>query len=272
MQSSIEPCEGRKFKWCFNIGSGKGWGFINKDAYELYDYWTLNFENARRYRKANNQYLRENVREVIYMVQKNINLNDNIFRFIYITAMRDAVGQKAYDGNKKWTERNDIYQSLKNIIEPLVKNVLNNIYLSSEEYDAELLKVIIHVCDYMNIQKECNKFTFGNSQKLVNMIMKYFYITCYDDDNNKSNFRYCHCPVDSIMLQRVWSKCRDRDKEKTNRKRDWFLQSWSKEEFDTGVNGNRKYPERYNAFQQAVRYFSGDKKISPIEFDFEEWN
>lgn len=63
----IEPCEGRKFKWYLNIGSGKGWGFFNKDAYELYDYWTLNFENARRYRKANNQYLRENQWEDLHV-------------------------------------------------------------------------------------------------------------------------------------------------------------------------------------------------------------
>ena len=56
----IEPCEGRKFKWYLNIGSGKGWGFFDKEAYELYDYWVVGFNEARRYRKANNQYLREN--------------------------------------------------------------------------------------------------------------------------------------------------------------------------------------------------------------------
>ena len=56
----IEPYEGRKFKWYLNIGSGKGWGLFDKDAYELYDYWVVGFNEARRYRKANNQYLREN--------------------------------------------------------------------------------------------------------------------------------------------------------------------------------------------------------------------
>ena len=45
----------------------KGWGFFNKDAYELYDYQTFNFENARRYRKANNQYLRENQWEDLHV-------------------------------------------------------------------------------------------------------------------------------------------------------------------------------------------------------------
>lgn len=63
----IEPCEGRKFKWYLNVGSGKGWAFFNKDAYELYDYWTLSYENARRYRKANNQYLRKNQWEDLHV-------------------------------------------------------------------------------------------------------------------------------------------------------------------------------------------------------------
>lgn len=205
------------------------------------------------------------------MVEKNIDLDDKIFRFIYITAMRDAVIQKAYEGNKKWTEKKEVYKELKDIIEPMVMKVFNNIFTSQDEYDTELLGVISRICDYMNSQKECNKFTYGNGQKLVNMIMKYFYITCYSDDSKKKNFRFCHCPVDSIMLQKVWSACREEDKEKTNKKREWFLQSWSNEEFTIDNNGDRKYPERYCAFQQAVRYFCKDKKISSVEFDFVEW-
>ena len=205
------------------------------------------------------------------MERKDNYLDDNIFRFIYIAAMRDAVSQKAYEGNKKWTEESKVYKALKNILEPFVKKVLNKTFLSIDEYDAELLRVIINVCDYMNSQQECSRFTFGNGQKLVNMTMKYFYITCYSDDLKKENFRYCHCPVDSIMLQKVWSECKVKNKEKTNKKRDWFLQSWSKEEFDIDDNGDRKYPERYYLFQQAVRCFCKDKNISSIEFDFIEW-
>lgn len=56
----ITPCEDRKFKWYLNIGSGRGWGFFSEDAYELYDYYTLSYSQAQRYRKARNQYLRKN--------------------------------------------------------------------------------------------------------------------------------------------------------------------------------------------------------------------
>lgn len=63
----IVPCEGKKFKWYLNIGSSGGWSDFDESAYELYDYWTLGFETARRYRKANNQYLRENQWEDIHL-------------------------------------------------------------------------------------------------------------------------------------------------------------------------------------------------------------
>lgn len=63
----IVPCEGRKFKWYLNIGTGQGWSFFSEEAYELYDYWSLGFETARRYRKARNQYLRQNQWEDLHI-------------------------------------------------------------------------------------------------------------------------------------------------------------------------------------------------------------
>lgn len=63
----IVPYEGRRFKWYLNIGTGKGWTFFSEDAYELYDNWTLGFGSARRFRKANNQYLRKNQWEDLHI-------------------------------------------------------------------------------------------------------------------------------------------------------------------------------------------------------------
>ena len=63
----IVPYEGRRFKWYLNIGTGKGWSFFSEDAYELYDAWTLGYDEARRFRKANNQYLRQNQWEDIHI-------------------------------------------------------------------------------------------------------------------------------------------------------------------------------------------------------------
>lgn len=63
----IVPCEGRVFKWYLNIGTGKGWALFSEDAYELYDYWTLGYESANRYRKSFNKYLRKNQWEDLHV-------------------------------------------------------------------------------------------------------------------------------------------------------------------------------------------------------------
>ena len=48
------------YRWYRNIGSGKGWGIFSEKNYELYDYFTISFEQARRFRKRTNNYVREN--------------------------------------------------------------------------------------------------------------------------------------------------------------------------------------------------------------------
>ena len=63
----IVPYEGRTFKFYLNIGSGRGWSFFSEKSYELYDKWTLGFEEARRYRKSNNMYLRQNQWEDLHV-------------------------------------------------------------------------------------------------------------------------------------------------------------------------------------------------------------
>ena len=42
----IVPCEGRKFKWYINVGTGKSPRFFAEDAYELYNYFTLGFKKG----------------------------------------------------------------------------------------------------------------------------------------------------------------------------------------------------------------------------------
>ena len=54
----IVPYDGKCFKFYLNIGPGKP--FFSEKDYDLYDYWTVSFEQARRYRQDRNQYLRRN--------------------------------------------------------------------------------------------------------------------------------------------------------------------------------------------------------------------
>lgn len=71
--------------------------------------------------------------------------------------------------------------------------------------------------------------------------------------------------MDSQLLLNVW-KNRDILKIQLG-KRDDFLKSWGKEDFE-----NDDYPDRYKRFQNAVKELSEHENISRLEYDFKEWN
>lgn len=200
-----------------------------------------------------------------------MNLDDKIFRFIYIEAMRDAVIQLSYKGEKKWLMKLDFINSLKDEIEPLVNKVLNNDYSSQEEYDKDFLLKTISICKTINDKAKNNNFTFGNAQKLINIIIKHFYITSYKDDISKKKFKFCHCPMDRLLLENIWSKRKELDNDKILGNRDYFLKSWGNENFEVDETGKKMYPKRYMLFQQAVRFLAQKDGINPLEYDYCVW-
>lgn len=205
------------------------------------------------------------------MNKDKIILDDYIFRFIYIEAMRDAVIQLAYNGEKKWLMESDVINSLKNGIEVLIEKVINNEYLSQEEYDKDFLNVTINICEFINNKAKNREFTFGNAQKLINIMLKYFYITSYKNDELKVNFKFCHCPMDRELLRTIWDKCAGPDRFKKLGKYTYFLKNWGNEDFEKDENGTDIYPKRYLLFQETVRYFAKEKDINPLEFDYYVW-
>lgn len=124
-------------------------------------------------------------------------------------------------------------------------------------------------------------FTFGNAQKLINVMMKYFYGTTYTNVALRSNFQYCHCPMDKVLLQHVWK----------NRHHltfpiglyKIFVISWSKQAFDF-ISGVKMIPAHYETFQKAVRELGSmapslpsllrttpSSLLTPIEYDYYVW-
>lgn len=175
------------------------------------------------------------------MDQAKIILDDYIFRFIFIQAMRDSVIQLAYNGEKKWLMESDVLNSLKDEIEILIEKVLNNEYLSQEKYDKDFLYATISICKCINNKAKNGKFTFGNAQKLINIMLKYFYITSYKNDVLKVKFRFCHCPMDQELLRAIWDKCAGPDRCKMLGKYNYFLKSWGNEDFEKDENGINIY-------------------------------
>lgn len=200
------------------------------------------------------------------------NLNDKIFEFIYTVAMRDAVIQLAFNGEKKPLMKSEILNFLKGEMECLIDNVLNDRYRTQNTYDEDFLCTTISISKYINDKIRNEEFTFGNAQKFLNMFFKYLYIISYKNDCLKQNFRFCHCPMDRQLLENIWMKRKDSNITEIGLgKRDDFLKSWGNEKFEIDENGIKTFPKRYMLFQQAVRCAASIEGINSIEYDYHIW-
>ena len=215
-------------------------------------------------------------------ITKEIDINECVFNFVYGEAMKDAVMQGAYKGGKKILFNLSEFGDLRVDVKSFIDNVLGGKFAEQKTYDDAFLDTARKVCDKINGRVGNEKgpgnswFSFGNAQKLLNIMLKYYYITC-NGNEGREKFRYCHCPMDRIMLKKVWEEynCglrtiqRMRDYEK---KRTVFTESsWGTEDFEEDEKSERVYPKRYLAFQDAVRELAKNKGISPIEYDYSEW-
>lgn len=197
-------------------------------------------------------------------------LQDKLFVFVYSSSMRDATLQQAYKGEKKelWRD-NDAKKAVKEYIEQLLANNLQ----TQDLHDAYFLKTAEKVCNALNKANSSDTFTFGNAQKLINMAAKHFYLMCYENIKElRDSFRWCHCPMDSIMLKWVWQnyQCIQGGTVKDRRERlgKDFQKSWGQEDFKADSN---EIPKRYKKYQKVIREWSDKVGCYPIEFDFYVW-
>lgn len=178
---------------------------------------------------------------------------DNIFEFVFELAFRDATMRKAFP--KQAGDTPDYFQYRKSEsrrnAKDTVKEFINNLLdggqpVCPEEY---IFKICRNTCEY--------GFTFGNAQKLINMVAKYMFIICYDDITKRYKFQNCHCPMDGIMIQMVKNKgmCIDIPSDFP----------WSKM-----VSDGKSIPKEYQMFQETIRSLCKEDEL-PIEYDFEQW-
>ena len=209
-------------------------------------------------------------------------MNKDILYFIYINAIRDATLMKAFEGKKKQLQDLTVFNNVvideEHGILKLVNNVLKGKYTSSgdeEKYEEKYKKIFER--DFLDVSKyvcDCiEKFRFGNAQKLINIMLKYVYIMTYPENAGvrKSYFKYCHCPMDTVMLEDAWEKRTVWEETCSAKyyKKD-FLKSWGKEEFEI-VNGDKTLPQRYKVFQSAVEKLAEERGMCPLEYDFYIW-
>lgn len=196
-------------------------------------------------------------------------INDQIFLFVYNLAMNDATMQQAYNGSKDELVKNckESKKVLKRYIDDL---------LSDEENKYNFEKIAIEL---KRVFKNYPDFKFGNIQKIINMTAKYFYISTYDK-TNKDKFKSCDCPMDSIMIKMVlqeYNKAIESDpaqKEKEveyyinddKKMKDWSKIAWSK--IVDVETQDRTSITIYKKYQEMVKYLADKRGCMPIELDY----
>ena len=203
-------------------------------------------------------------------------ISNKIFEFIYGCAMRDAVLQKAFIGEKAWVEG---VEESKNILERYINKVLSNEFENQEDHDEIFLITANDICKAINNKKPdyaADIFSFGNAQKLINITAKHFYSLCYYDRNLRDSFRYCHCPLDSIMLNKIWKMYKETFGNEARKNKlisvEFFCQSWGNEGVQENIQPELfSFPNRYMKFQSAIRDIIGNDNLYSVEFDYLIW-
>ena len=220
-------------------------------------------------------------------------LKDSIFNFAYEMALRDATIQNAYDGADKKKLRENV--EAKNLVKQYILDIFsgnNPCFYHTENKVEQSFALFIKDEDLKRNKKESEKhnnaddhpsFSFGNTQKLINMTAKYMFITAYDSSDSKEKFKCCHCPMDSIMVETVINKIgelckKDEHKKRLNENlkcdgktwRQCLREPWSK--MNASEEKMPRSNEQYELFQYLVSYLCQMEQITPLEFDFIYWN
>ena len=126
-------------------------------------------------------------------------IDDKIFDFVYGLAMRDATMRRAYEGGKSTlVDSNEAKKTVHDYIKAILKGCNPSFYNCAAKVKSCF--------------KNDPQFSFGNTQKVINMTAKYMYITTYGENKTARNhFAKCHCPMDSYMMRCVIDKINEID-------------------------------------------------------------
>ena len=119
-------------------------------------------------------------------------IREEMFSFIYQMALSDATNRVAHNGERGILSEDYVKSRVLRYTECIV---LGDNTFSFEDAVAE-------------IQQFNSVVSFGMIQKLLNMVMKYFYIRFCDDLDIKKHFSVCHAPMDGLMRDFVFNSYR----------------------------------------------------------------
>ncbi len=194
-------------------------------------------------------------------------MQDYLFDFAYGEALRDAINQQSFKGEKKY-----LYDCEEG--KAVVRTYIDDIFKGEHPSFAEAEKNAKAAFNKFirNERPESNQsFTFGNTQKLINMTVKYIFISAYAQNYEEFRqlFTDCHCPLDRRMagtVRREFDKVDDESAQLIKDNNSEYYKiinediTWSKVDVTT-----------YNCYQQMVRLLAEREKLIPIEYDFVKW-
>lgn len=188
-------------------------------------------------------------------------INPYFFDFIYEESLKDAT--RRTDAVKKngddfspmeLVEKSMVLKSIvKNYAESVINGEFPDFCECEKQFEEELDK------------EKIEGFTFGNTQKLINMTMKRIYFKY--SDICREYFKCCHAPMDMKMRDLV---CKKYKKIHPGNKLGIENCAWSKIQRDSeGINSI----ESYNKFQAAISEIISAENSSfyHIEYDYVMW-
>lgn len=200
-------------------------------------------------------------------------LQQYVFDFSYGTALGDAIGQKAFEGNKKPLRD---YDEAKIIAKKYIDGILSgenpDIYTTAYDLEKSFQNFInnnLHSIEYKSKNGQLSKpvFRFGNAQKLLNMLAKNMFVLVYQNESLRDNFKHCHCPMDNVMIKTVKDELKkDCTKEAKN-----LLLEFKKSENSSWSRIEQNDITQYEKFQKCVSYLAAKEGVSSVEYDYLMW-
>ena len=200
-------------------------------------------------------------------MEDNKTMQDYLFDFAYGEALRDAINQQSFKGEKNYLyDCEEGKAVVRTYIDAILKGEHPSFNKAEEEAEAKFNEFI------RSKRPESNQeFTFGNTQKLINMTVKYIYISAYVQrcEEFRNLFADCHCPLDRLMAGMVREEFDQADDEAAQVIKEESSVIYKK--INKDITWSKVDVETYNCYQQMVRLLAEKKNLIPIEYDFVKW-
>lgn len=198
-------------------------------------------------------------------------LQKTIFDFTYGAALGDAIGQKAFEGNKKPLRKNeDAKKIAREYIDAILNGETPDFYAAALALEKSFQAYIeVHRKDIQYETKDGKSnpvFRFGNAQKLLNMLAKNMFLLVYQREDLRQNFKQCHCPMDGEMIKTIKRELKKADENGAN-----LLAAYVKSEKLAWSRIVHEDTTQYKNFQACIQYLAEKNGQSPIEYDYWMW-